>query len=558
MPAVTAFGSRIMCDNNVSLAVNIRMQGASPALSEWATVLGSDFVITDDAALNAAETATFQTTQRVPVILRPGTRSETCEVLRIANQHGFALYPVSTGKNWGYGSGVPVTTNCALLDLSRMNRITDYDSNLGYVTVEPGVTQQDLFNYLQERKSPFWMDATGSSPHCSLIGNAVERGFGHTPYGDHFSNVCGLEVILANGDIIRTGFAGLPGAKAGQVYRWGAGPSLDGLFSQSNLGIVTGMTIWLMPAPEYCQAFFFQCDREEGIETIVEALRPLRINGTLRSAVHIANDYKVFAGTRQFPWEEQMPLSPPRMKVLRAESKFARWSGSGALYGTRRQVGEAKRLLRRALKGKTATLRFLDDRMLSFATRFRGLYGALTGLDLTRTLQLLTPVFGLLKGIPTMAPLASTYWRKRMPVPPDPDPDRDRCGLLWTAPVAPMEGKAARELITISENTLLRHGFEPQLSLTLLTERAIACVVSITYDRDVPGEDEKAMACYRELQKLLETSGYYSYRLGIAGMQVLNANPAYGRLLRTLKNALDPNAVLAPGRYIQASGGRFE
>ena len=402
----------------VSNVVNIRQQSASDALLEWAAVLGSEFVTADNAALKAAETATFQTTQRIPVILRPGSRSEICEVLRIANRHGFALYPISTGKNWGYGSRVPVATNSALLDLSRLNRITDYDNNLGYVTVEPGVTQQDLFNYLHERKAPFWMDATGSSPHCSLIGNAMERGFGHTPYGDHFSNVCGLEVILANGDMIRTGFAGLPGAKAGQVYRWGAGPSLDGLFSQSNLGIVTGMTIWLMPAPEYCQAFFFQCDREESIETIVEALRPLRIDGTLRSAVHIANDYKVFAGIGQFPWKEQMPLSPSRMKVLRAESKFARWNGSGALYGTRKQVGEARRLLRLALKGKTDTLRFLDDRMVSLATRFQRLYGALTGLDLTRTLQLLTPVYGLVKGIPTTAPLASTYWRKQIPVCP--------------------------------------------------------------------------------------------------------------------------------------------
>ncbi|MDQ1470407.1 MAG: 4-cresol dehydrogenase (hydroxylating) flavoprotein subunit [Bryobacterales bacterium] len=520
------------------------------ALLEWAGAIGPEFVVSGSAELRAAETATFQTTQRIPVILRPGTPQEACEVVRIANHHGTAVYPVSSGKNWGYGSRVPVTTDCVLLDLSRLNRITDFNERLGYITVEPGVTQQDLFNFLRERNSKLWMDATGSSPDCSLIGNAMERGFGHTPYGDHFSNICGLEVILASGEVIRTGYAGLPAAKAGPVYRWGVGPSLDGLFSQSNLGIVIGMTIWLMPAPEYFQSFFFQCDREDGLAPIVDALRPLRMDGTLRSAVHIGNDYKVLAGICQFPWEEELPLSPERMKVQRAKAKFARWSGSGALYGTRNQVAEARKLLRRALAGKTDKLQFLDDRKLSLASRFKGVYKTLSGLDLTRTLQLLRPVYGLLKGIPTRATLGSTYWRKRMAVPADPDPDRDGCGLLWTAPVAPMEGHAARTLIGMAERTLLAHGFEPQISLTLLTERSLACVISITYDREVPGEDGKAMAAYIDLQTQLEREGYYSYRLGIAGMRTLNSNPAYGQLLRDLKRALDPGNVIAPGRYI--------
>ena len=126
------------------------------------------------------------------------------------------------------------------------------------------------------------MDATGSSPDCSLIGNAMERGFGHTPYGDHFAQVCNLEAVLANGDLIRTGYGSLAAPQAAQVYKWGNGPSLDGLFSQSNFGIVTEMTIWLMPAPKYFQAFFFQCDREEGIAEVVEALRPLRMDDTQR------------------------------------------------------------------------------------------------------------------------------------------------------------------------------------------------------------------------------------------------------------------------------------
>src|SRR5437764_4489332 len=130
---------------------------------EWAGAIGPDFVVSDSAELRAAETATFQTTQKIPVILRPGSSEQVCEVVRIASRHGVALYPVSSGKNWGYGSRVPVTTDCALLDLSRINRITEFNEQLGYLTVEPGVTQQQLFDFLREHKSNLWMDATGSS-----------------------------------------------------------------------------------------------------------------------------------------------------------------------------------------------------------------------------------------------------------------------------------------------------------------------------------------------------------------------------------------------------------
>ena len=103
-------------------------------------------------------------------------------------------------------------------------------------------------------------------------------------------------------------------ARTGSLHRWGVGAYLDGLFTQSNLGVVTRMSIWLMPAPEYFQAYFFSCDSDDGLAPIVEALRPLRLNGTLRSTVHIANDYKVLSGMQQYPWEEAEAAlrCPPR------------------------------------------------------------------------------------------------------------------------------------------------------------------------------------------------------------------------------------------------------
>ena len=526
------------------------------ALKEWAGVVGSGNVITDDASLRAAETGTFATQQRIPAIVRPGSREEVQACMRIANRCGVAVYPISSGKNWGYGSRVPAADGCALMDLGRMNRILDFSEELAYVTVEPGVTQAQLFAFLQERGSHLCMDATGASPGCSLIGNTVERGFGHTPYGDHFAHSCGLEVVLPTGEVVETGFGRFPGAHTVPVYRWGVGPTLDGLFSQSNLGIVTRMTVWLMPAPEYFQAYYFRCEQANGLAGLIDGLRPLRMNGTIRSASHIANDYKVISALQQYPWREtggQTPLTPQHMVQFRRELKIGHWNGSGALYGTRQQVKEARRLLRQALKGKAQRLQFMDDRMLEWAGRFAKPYQMVSGWNLERTLAVLKPVYGLMKGIPTDHPLESTYWRKRTPIPPNMDPDRDGCGLLWCSPVAPNDGNHAERLTSMAMDIVLAHGFEPAISLTVITDRTLACIISIAYDRSQEGEDQRALACYRELLQKTTAQGYPSYRLSVASMSEMGQSGTYGNLLGTLKRTLDPGAILSPGRYISSS-----
>ena len=107
-------------------------------------------------------------------------------------------------------------------------------------------------------------------------------------------------------------------------------------------------------------------------------------------------------------------------------------------------------------------------------------------------------------------------------------------------------------MTALAEDILLAHGFEPMISLTLTTDRAVTCVVSISYDRAVPGEDTRAMDCYRELLDRMTEAGFYSYRLGIQAKQLLDPSTSYGRLLSTLKDALDPNHILAPGRYLAA------
>jgi len=522
------------------------------ALAEWARAVGPEFVSTRSESLAEAETATFATPQRIVAILQPGTLEEVQECVRVANRQNIPLYPISSGKNWGYGSRVPPSDNCALLDLRRLNHIVEFNEALGYVTVEPGVTQGQLYQFLRDKGSNLWMDATGSSPECSLIGNAMERGFGHTPMGDHFLHVCGLQVVLPNGEVIETGAARFPGSTTAATGRWGVGPSLDGLFSQSNFGIVTRLTIWLMPAPEAFEAFFFRCESADGLAPLIDTLRDLRMRDILRSSIHIANDYKVLGGIQQYPWEEmngETPITPEKMAEFRQKLTFGHWNASGGLYGTTAQVKDAKRLLRKALADHKGALKFLSPKTLSFAKRYARAFKLLFRWDVSRTIELVEPVVGLMMGVPTTSTLESAYWRKRMKPPATADPDRDRCGLLWYAPMASAQGAEVERLTGLAQEILLRQGFEPMISLTMISQRAVCCVISISYDREVSGEDERANECHDELVARCSSEGLYPYRLGIRSMDQISQDSAYGQVLAGIKAALDPNGILAPGRY---------
>jgi 4-cresol dehydrogenase (hydroxylating) len=520
------------------------------ALAEWRKLVGDAYVITDERSLAEAESATFATTARIGAILRP-TRDDVAEALAIARRHGIVLHPVSTGKNWGYGSRVPPRDGCVILDLGRLKAISGYDERRACVTVEPGVTQGELYEFLQARGGRHWIDTTASSPDCSVVGNTLERGFGHTPYGDHCAHVCGLEVLLGDGRQFRTGFGRFPGAVARDVYRWGLGPFLDGLFFQSNLAVVLEMTVWLMPAPECTDSFFFSLTDGARLPDLVEALRPLRLERTLESAIHIGNDYRLLATMQQYPWAELggKPVDSAAMAGFARRYGFGAWTVLGALYGSRGRVRDAKRKLRAALAGLPGRLVFLSDRRLALLAPFERLPGE-RAANLARTRRALHTLNTLMQAVPTGSFLPSAYWRKRTAAPPDCDLDRDGVGLIWCPFVIPIDGALTQKMTAAVTEVLLAHGFEPGMTLTLVSERALDNVVSITYDRDEPGADERALACRAALYRRLTDDGIYPYRLDVRSAEVMpSGNADYRSFLQDLKRLADPDGVLAPGRY---------
>ena len=121
------------------------------------------------------------------------------------------------------------------------------------------------------------------------------------------------------------------------------------------------------------------------------------------------------------------------------------------------------------------------------------------------------------------------------------------------SPVTPADGAQAEELVALAGEILLRHGFEPAISLTMITERSLACVISIAYDRQIVGEDGRATACHEELLRRLADAGYPSYRMTSQSSAGLKPSLGYDSVLRSLKRSLDPNQILAPDVISQRS-----
>src|SRR3546814_9477452 len=94
------------------------------------------------------------------------------------------------------------------------------------------------------------------------------------------------------------GFGHFDMARSSHLFPYGIGPALDGLFVQSSLGIVTAIGIWLMPEPEAYSFFICSLERDEDIAAFVDDLRPLRLDGTVRSVIHMGNDLRDRKSTR--------------------------------------------------------------------------------------------------------------------------------------------------------------------------------------------------------------------------------------------------------------------
>ena len=521
------------------------------ALRYWREILGPQYVVTESDSLYLYGRTCGTKDVFPPAIIRPGSQEQVIESVKIAGRFSVPIYPVSCGKNWGYGSATASSEGNVILDLSRLNKIIELNPELAYAVVEPGVTQQQLYEYLESNNIPLTFDVTGSSKGASLLGNLVERGSGPTKYADHFLNSSGMEVVLGDGTLLRTGFGHIDGAKSTHLYKWGFGPYLDGIFTQSNFGIVTKVGIWLMPKPRNFTLVLGSIDSDLRLAESIDRLRMLKLRGVLPGAIHIANDLRVISVLQNFPFEEATSsycLSDAERKLLQRKWNVSEWNILASLEGSKAQIRANLKEIHRELKGKIKIQSF-SERLLSLCSKSKFLQKLSGQRDLKTKLSILR----LMKGLPSDTALKGVYWRKQN-VPVDPTKlIEDRCGVMWASPIVPMTNKDVSLFLSLTRKICAKHEIDTNVSVTLLTERACCCTVGIIFNRDNQEESDRAMKCYTTLVKKYVENGYPPYRLNsdISKTRefLIKKDDTFFEVNRRIKTVLDPHGIIAPDRY---------
>ncbi|RZJ60100.1 MAG: FAD-binding oxidoreductase [Acidovorax sp.] len=525
------------------------------ALADWRGLLGADGVLTPQ---HAATKYGGGSARYIAAALQPAQSSSVQEIVRIAARHRIALHPVSTGRNWGYGGATPPSDHCVVLDLSLLNRIIAVDAELGTATIEPGVTQGQLRAHLDRLGLRFMIPTTGAGPSVGLVGNALERGYGITPHADHFGAVMSLEAVLPDGSLYRPRLAALGGERVAQGYKWGVGPYLDGLFSQSNFGVVTQMTIALAERPPHVEAFYVFLDRHDQLAPALRTLRGLlRSTGGIMGGVNILNGYRLASMTCPYPEDAAArgePLQAHELAALLKAHRLGAYLIIGSVYGEAPVARAAVKTIMRSFahcSGRQVSLtRRKAEALQRLAQRFPRIAARL-GFGEDQASRMLSAL-NLMDGIPDDVALRLPYWKSRAPLPDDLTRELlsgDR-GLIWYSPLVPMAPDDVLAFEAMVTRVCLQHGFEPLITLTSLSNRCFDSSIPLLFDARSPIEKDRAERCYRMLFDEGRRLGIVPYRMGSQAFHLLHAEGDTGLDLgRSLKRLLDPHGIISPGRY---------
>jgi glycolate oxidase len=216
----------------------------SEALAELAQALPAGALITDPSVVEsyARDQAGFVEAGAAGAVVRAGSTEQVQEVLRIASRHRIPVVP--QGARSGLSGGANAVDGCLLVSLAGMNRILQIDAGSLFAVAQPGVINADLSKAVGELGLMYPPDPA-SSEFSTIGGNIATNAGGLccVKYGVTGDFVLGLEVVLADGSVVRTGRKTVKGV---------AGYDLTRLFvgSEGTLGVITEATVRLRPAAE--------------------------------------------------------------------------------------------------------------------------------------------------------------------------------------------------------------------------------------------------------------------------------------------------------------------
>jgi len=506
----------------LTLPPRVSIERFDRALLAFEGVVGKSWVLFTDADRDAycdIYAPGSESEWPASAAVAPANVEEVRAIVRLANEYKIPLWPVSRGKNLGYGANAPRMAGTVVLDLGRMNRVLELDTELGYCVLEPGVGFFDLYEHIQREKAPLWMSVPGNA-WGSVIGNALDHGIGYTPYGLHSRNLCGIEAVLPDGDLVRTGMGAMQGNPSWHVFPSSFGPDWTQMFTQSNLGVVTKAGLWLQPAPEASLLLSWDIPKEEDIGWVIDTITPLKINGVIEQNVFIPSwlGKIVLKGQRKDFWDKPGAIPEWRVQDLLKEHGLGYWQVQIRLYGEESLNQARAEILKRAFK------RHLDT--VPQETSWK------SGDPINQ--------YEITMGVPSAVALQMGDWVG------------GRGAHMGFSPIVPAKSKYVMDQLHRSRKIIAEHDVDFYASFTI-GGRYATNINMLMYDRD----NEQQVSNIRRLFNALITetakAGYGEYRTHLGWMDSVSETfdfnqQAQRRLNERVKDALDPNGIIAPGK----------
>jgi len=245
-------------------------------------------VVTDDPAVLKAHSGDKWFASEIPdTVVFARSTDDVSKLLRFASREKIPV--TARGAGYGYVGGCVPAHKGVALSLKRMNRIKDVNFSDAIAVVEPGVITADLKAAVRAQRL-FYPPDPASLKDCSIGGNVATNAGGPRclKYGVTRNYVTGLEVVLASGEVLRTG---------GRVHKNKTGFNLLGLFvgSEGMLGVVTEITLRLLPLPParatLSAAFATMAQAAAAVQEIFAA-------GFLPASLEIADSFTLEAARR--------------------------------------------------------------------------------------------------------------------------------------------------------------------------------------------------------------------------------------------------------------------
>jgi 4-cresol dehydrogenase (hydroxylating) len=500
----------------------------SRAIDDFTAALGSAKVLTGDEDLREFRDP-FQYASwddyTASAVLMPTTVEEIQEIVRIANERKVALWTHGTGRNNGYGGPAPRVRGSVIVSLRNMNRVLEINDECAFAVVEPGVRWFDLYEALQAGGHRLMLSIADLG-WGSVVGNTLDNGITYMPYGVDMGMQCGMEVVLANGDVMRTGMGALPDGKAWHVYKRGLGPTPDQLFMQSNFGIVTKMGVWLMPYPEVYMPLWLRVWRDDDLGPVLDTLRTLMLDGTIRMVPQVINTVllgSVFS-TRDQWWQEEGPIPDPIIDKMARDLEIGRWCMRFALYGDEAVVDHRYRKIKDAFE------------------RIEGaeVWGAKCAPEDIPDLE--HPAERIQGGVPNLEWNAMTGWY-----------GGEEGGHIGFSPVAPTTARDGLALRDLLRSGIEGAGLDYMAALLPVNARSFVHITMVIFDTKKEAQARAAYDVSKQLVREAAQAGYGEYRahldfMDLAADQYSFGDHAYRRFNERIKDALDPNGILSPGK----------